>query len=320
MWFRHSLIFATSGDGDRQRLDTGIRRVRTLARSARRQVRAAGWTVQLHLRHVGSRTPAARRSLSGSSSSGRRGSSTRAGRRFGVETGSGVAATPGHAAFKAAAKSSGASNRSPGSSASARANTSWSAPRSVPGILVRLSAAGTPRPLTRRPHISSCISAARLKTSARRSQSAPAIRSGAVYGRRTGATTPIFPSARVTPRPVSRVSSDESSTSRGCSAPCVTCAAAARSSAPARCAATRNASPGGSGPVLANGQVERIGGDVVLGEKRGYAADPGAERRRERGMRQLRARSGLEFGDQLMGAFGRQVEFEQLDGDKALAR
>jgi hypothetical protein len=77
---------------------------------------------------------------------------------------------------------------------------------------------------------------------------------------------------------------------------------------------------GGKRAVLTDRQVERIGGDVVLGEKRGHAAEPGAERRHERRMRELGADQALEFRDKLMGALRRQVEFEQLDGDEPLAR
>jgi hypothetical protein len=87
------------------------------------------------------------------------------------------------------------------------------------GISVRASSARTPAPLTRRAHNSSCISAARLKTSARRSQSPPPIRSGAVYGRRTGGRRRSVERAGDA-EPVRRVSSDDSRTSRGCSAPC----------------------------------------------------------------------------------------------------
>ena len=73
-------------------------------------------------------------------------------------------------------------------------------------------------------------------------------------------------------------------------------------------------------PVLADGEVERVGGDVILGEKRGDAADAGGERRHQRRVRQIGGDQPLEFGDELMPALRRQVEFEQLDGDEPLAR
>ncbi len=182
------------------------------------------------------------------SSSGSRGSFSRRGRRFAAVAGSASTATSGHAFLSASAKASAVSYRSAGFSASARANTSRSARGSVPAMSPRRSAARDPRPLTRLPHISSCIKAARLNTSARRSHSPPAIRSGAVYGRRTGATTPMRSSAWVRPMPVSRVSSDDRSRSRGCNAPCVIWTAAAKSSAPASCVATRSTLPAGAGP------------------------------------------------------------------------
>ena len=71
------------------------------------------------------------------------------------------------------------------------------------------------------------------------------------------------------PSPVSRVSSAESSTSRGCSAPCddidrggeIERARQLRRDAQ-RIGRRRRA-------VFANGEVERVGGDVVLREIRG---------------------------------------------------
>ena len=66
--------------------------------------------------------------------------------------------------------------------------------------------------------------------------------------------------------------------------------AAAKSSAPASWAATRSASAGGAGAVFADREVERVGGDVILREIRGDAADAGGERRGERRMRQSRRR------------------------------
>ena len=92
-------------------------------------------------------------------------------------------AIPGNASCSASANSSAVSNRSSGSSASARANTCRSASRSPPASSVSRDARpAAPVADSRRPHSISCISAARLKTSARRSQAAPATRSGARVG------------------------------------------------------------------------------------------------------------------------------------------
>ena len=86
----------------------------------------------------------------------------------------------GNASSSASANSIAVGNRSAGSSASARANVARSADKSPPSIAVKLSTARAPVPLTRRAQSNSCISAARLNTSARRSHSPPAERSGAV--------------------------------------------------------------------------------------------------------------------------------------------
>ena len=71
--------------------------------------------------------------------------------------------------------------------------------------------------------------------------------------------------------------------------------------------------------VFANGQVERVGGDVILGEKGGDAADAGGKGRHQGRVREPGGDQLLEFGDQLVRAFRREVEFEQLDGDEPLA-
>jgi hypothetical protein len=72
--------------------------------------------------------------------------------------------------------------------------------------------------------------------------------------------------------------------------------------------------------VFPKGQVERVGSDVVLDQKRTYAADAGRQRRRQRRMGESGLDQALELGDQLMPTLGRQVERDELDGDKALAR
>src|SRR5262249_16878426 len=72
--------------------------------------------------------------------------------------------------------------------------------------------------------------------------------------------------------------------------------------------------------VFAHDRVERIGGDVFLREVRRHADDAGAERRRERRMIEPGFDDSLELRDELVHAFGRKIELEELDGDEALAR
>ena len=81
--------------------------------------------------------------------------------------------------------------------------------------------------------------------------------------------------------------------------------------------ATRSASRR-RGTVIAHHDVERVGGDEVLGEIGGVAGDAGRQRRGDAGVRQLGGDQPLELGDELMHALGRQIESEQLDGDETI--
>ena len=124
----------------------------------------------------------------------------------------------------------------------------------------------------------------------------------------------------MTPRPVSRVSSDDSRTSRGMQR--AVRDVDRRGEVERAGELSRDAQRVGRGrrPVLADREVERVGGHVILDEKRGDAADAGGERRRQRRVRQLGGDEALEPGHELMPALGRQVECEQLDGHQPLAR
>jgi hypothetical protein len=72
--------------------------------------------------------------------------------------------------------------------------------------------------------------------------------------------------------------------------------------------------------VFSDGEVQRVGRDVILGEKGRHAADSRRQRRRQRRMREVRGDEALEFCDELMRALRRHVEFEELDGDEPLQR
>ena len=164
---------------------------------------------------------------------------------------------------------SAVANRSSGFSASARANAAAARPRRRPRVV-------RARPPHRRrgrsrggAQSNSCISAARLNTSARRSQSPPAIRSGArirTPDRRADAD--LLERARDA-EPVRRMSSADSSTSRGCSAPwtMLTRRGTVERARQLRGHAQR---VGRRAPRrVADDEVERFGGDVVL--RRGTA-------------------------------------------------
>ena len=113
-------------------------------------------------------------------------------------------------------------------------------------------------------------------------------------------------SACAIPTPVSRVSSDESSTSRGMqrAVPDV----GGRGEVEGAGELGRNAQrvDGRRRPVLADHEVERIGGDEILREIGGHAVNAGRERRRDRRMRQIGGDEALELGDELMDTIGRQ--------------
>jgi hypothetical protein len=68
--------------------------------------------------------------------------------------------------------------------------------------------------------------------------------------------------------------------------------------------------------VFADDDVEAVGGDEVLCEIRLDAGHSRSHRRGNGGMRQVFGDQTLELGDQLMNAFGRQIEPEQLDRDE----
>ncbi len=64
--------------------------------------------------------------------------------------------------------------------------------------------------------------------------------------------------------------------------------------------------------------IERLGGDVVLGEIRAHALDAGGHRRDHSRMRHRRGDQPLEFGNELMDAPGRQVESEEFNGHETI--
>jgi len=74
---------------------------------------------------------------------------------------------------------------------------------------------------------------------------------------------------------------------------------------------------GRGGAVLTDGGVERIGRHVLHRQVGMVVVHAGGDRRGDRRMRQRGVDEPLELGHELMHAFGRQVEREQLDGDEA---
>jgi hypothetical protein len=73
-------------------------------------------------------------------------------------------------------------------------------------------------------------------------------------------------------------------------------------------------------PVFPDGEVQRIGGHIVLDQIRRDSADASRERRHQRRMGQLCGDETLELGYELVGALRRKVEFEEFDRDQALSR
>ena len=65
--------------------------------------------------------------------------------------------------------------------------------------------------------------------------------------------------------------------------------------------------------------VERLGGDVILGQIRGHTVDSGGHGLDNGRPRQTGGDQTLEFGNELMDALGRQVELKEFDGHEALA-
>ena len=70
---------------------------------------------------------------------------------------------------------------------------------------------------------------------------------------------------------------------------------------------------------LAAHDVQRIGGEVILREVGDDAVETGRDGSRNRRMSKPGVDQALEFADQLMDAFGRQVEPEDFDGDQPIA-
>lgn len=70
--------------------------------------------------------------------------------------------------------------------------------------------------------------------------------------------------------------------------------------------------------VLADGEVQRFGADVILHEIRGDIRDAARERSGQRRVRQVGGDEPLEGGDQLMNALWRQIELEEFDRDEPL--
>ena len=126
------------------------------------------------------------------------------------------------------------SNRASGRSASPVASTFRTATRCSGVNRPESAPSCSPAPAGRRPVKSSWAMAASEYTSARAFQGSPLVRSGAVYGRRTGTRAPTLSSASAMPTPVMRTSPFRPaiSTSRGCSDPC---------RSPARCASSMTA-------------------------------------------------------------------------------
>ena len=216
----------------------------------------------------------------------------------------------GNARLSASANSSAVSKRDAGSSASARAKTARSAARSAPGISVRLSTASRAEP----------ADAARPQQLVRQRRQAEHV--GAAIPRAArdplrractdGAPAPATPtrsSACAIPRPVSRVSSDDSSTSRGCSAPCTTCDGRGEVERAGQLRGDAQRVGRRRRPVLADHEVERIGGDVLLGEIGGRRREcRRASGAASAGCVKIGGDEPIELGDQLMHALGRQIE------------
>ncbi len=77
---------------------------------------------------------------------------------------------------------------------------------------------------------------------------------------------------------------------------------------------------GGQRPTaLADHDVERVGGDVVLSEIGAHAIDAGRARRGNRRVPEIGGNQLFELRDQVMNAFGRQIQAEQFDRDQPIA-
>jgi hypothetical protein len=72
--------------------------------------------------------------------------------------------------------------------------------------------------------------------------------------------------------------------------------------------------------VFAHREVERLRGDVILGQIGPDVDDAGGDRRDERRILEMCRNDPLELGDELMDALRREIEPEQLDRDEPLAR
>ena len=71
--------------------------------------------------------------------------------------------------------------------------------------------------------------------------------------------------------------------------------------------------------VLPDDDVKRVGRGEVLREIRAVAVDARGARRGDHRMLQFDRDQFFEFTEQLVHAFGREIEAEQLDGDEAVA-
>ena len=72
------------------------------------------------------------------------------------------------------------------------------------------------------------------------------------------------------------------------------------------------------GTRIADQNVQGLGGDKILREVGVDADEPCCQRRGDEGMRKIRVDELLEFGDELVRAFGWKIETEQFDGDEAI--
>ena len=71
--------------------------------------------------------------------------------------------------------------------------------------------------------------------------------------------------------------------------------------------------------ILADDDVEGVGRGEILGQICAVAVDAGGTRRRDDRMLQLGGDQLVEFVYELMDAFRRKIEAEQLDGDESIA-
>ena len=109
------------------------------------------------------------------------------------------------------------------------------------------------------------------------------------------------------------------STSRGCRTPWCTFAAAAKSSAAGQLRRHTERVGGRGRSLVAQHDVERVGGHVFLREINHQAVGSGRDRRGDDRMRQLGRDQALELGHELVQALRRHVEPQDFDRDQPRA-